>query len=97
MSIEDRVAARVAERLTILSGPEVREAAERLVARLPDDSFETIIAKAYYKAIAVGEDYRARHLEKAVMVSEQVEAVKKQLSEELKSKRMIGPGLEEIG
>ena len=92
MSTSERVASRVAERLTMLSGPEVRQAAARLVAKTPDDSFESIIAKAYFKALADGEDYRARHLEKAVMVPEQIEAVKKQLTVEIKVRGMVGPG-----
>ncbi len=95
MSLSDRVARRfTAERLTILSGPEVRQAAARLVAKLPDDSFESLIAKAYFRALSDGEDYRARHLEKTVMVPEQVEAVKKQLAAEIKAKGMVGPGSE---
>jgi hypothetical protein len=94
VSIADRVAARVAERLTILSGPEVRQAAARLVAKLPDDSFETIIAKAYFRAIMDGEEYRAKHLAKSVMVSEEVEALKKQLASEIKSKALAGEGIE---
>lgn len=93
MSLRDRVVKR-AEKLVILSGPEVRQAASRLVAKLPDDSFESIIAKAYFRALADGEDYRARHLEKSVMVPEQVEAVKKQLSAEIKVRGMVGPGAE---
>ena len=94
MTLASRVATRYvqSERLTILSGPEVREAAQRLVLRLPDDSFESIISKAYFRALADGEDYRARHLEKMVMVPEQVEAVKKMLSAEIKAKGLVGPG-----
>jgi hypothetical protein len=95
MSLAERVARRVAERLTILSGPEMKEAALRLVGKIPDDSFENLIAKAYYRALADGEDYRARHLAKTVMVPEQVEAVKKRLAEEVHSKALAPEGLEE--
>jgi len=87
-----RVAVRVAERLTILSGPEVRQAAARLVDKMKDSSFESIIAKAYFKALAEGEDYKARHLAKVVMVPEQVEALKKRLAAEVKVKGMVTEG-----
>ena len=86
---------RFAEKLVLLSGPEMREAAIRLVGMLPDDSFESLIAKAYYRALADGEDYRARHLAKTVMVPEQVEAVKKRLAEEVHSKALTPEGGEE--
>ena len=83
---------KVAEKLVILSGPEVREAAARLVAKIPDTSFESIIAKAYFRALADGEDYHARHLAKAVIVPEQVEALKKQLASEVKVRGMVTEG-----
>lgn len=95
MTAAHRVYQRYAEKLTILSGPEVRQAAARLVAKLPDDSFESIIAKAYFRALADGEDYRAKHLAKAVMVPEEVEALKRQLSAEIKVKGMVPEGSEE--
>ena len=94
-STAERVLNRIAEKLVILSGPEVRDAAARLVAKLPDNSFESIIAKAYFRALADGEDYRARHLAKTVMVPEQVEAVKKQLAAEIKVRGMVPEGGEE--
>ena len=92
MNAAQRVAVRVAERLTILSGPEVRQAAARLVDKMKDSSFESIIAKAYFKALAEGEDYKARHLAKVVMVPEQVEALKKRLAAEVKVKGMVTEG-----
>ena len=84
----------VAERLVILSGPEVREAAQRLVQQLSDDSFEHILAKAYFKAIADGEDYRAKHLAKTVMVPEEVEASKQKLALEIHARGMVPEGME---
>jgi hypothetical protein len=93
VSLSSRVARRfVSERLVILSGPEMKEAALRLVNVIPDDSFENLIAKAYYRALADGEDYRARHLAKTVMVPEQVEAVKKRLAQEVHSKALAPEG-----
>jgi len=94
MKIVERVVTRTAERLTILSGPEVRDAAARLVAKIPDSSFENILAKAYFRALSDGEDYRARHLEKSEMVPEQVEALKKQLAAEIKVRGMVPAGSE---
>lgn len=85
---------KVAERLVLLSGPEMRDAALRLVQQIPDDSFENLIAKAYYRALADGEDYRARHLAKTVMVPEQVDAVKKRLAEAVHSKALTPEGAE---
>lgn len=82
----------MSERLVLLSGPEMRDAALRLIQSIPDDSFENLIAKAYYRALADGEDYRARHLAKTVMVPEQVEAVKKKLAEEVHSKTLKPEG-----
>jgi hypothetical protein len=91
MTTAARVAARVAERLTILSGPELRQAAGRLVQKIRDDSFENIIAKAYLWAVSNGEEYRAKHLAKTVMVPEEVEALKKQLATEMKRVRTMVP------
>ena len=86
---------KTSERLVLLSGPEMREAALRLIGATPDDSFENLIAKAYYRALADGEDYRARHLAKTVMVPEQVEAVKRRLAEAVHSKALTPEGAEE--
>lgn len=89
---------KTAERLVMISGPENKAAAERIFHALHDvESFDGLIEKAYFRALADGDDRMAKHLSSSFMSPEKARSVKEKLVNEVKhiTRALVPEGGEE--